>query len=120
MAGRGLRARELVTDALPIVAVNENAGNPHYEPTAGQTRPIHPGDFVLLDMWAKKDTPGAVYYDITWTGVLGQPSTPRHSTRSSIWWRDARKAGATERMIAGLCRRAADRRLGGGRGRARP
>ena len=23
-------------------------------------------------MWAKKDTPGAVYYDITWTGFVGK------------------------------------------------
>ena len=32
------------------------------------------GDFVLLDIWAKKNTPDAVYYDITWTGVLGTPT----------------------------------------------
>ena len=32
------------------------------------------GDFVLLDIWAKKNTPNAVYYDITWTGVIGTPS----------------------------------------------
>ena len=81
--GEAFGRENLVTDALPIVAVNENAGNPHYEPTAEQSRPIHPGDFVLLDMWAKKDTPGAVYYDITWTGVLGSPR--RGTTRSSTW-----------------------------------
>ncbi len=34
-------------------------------------RPFAPGDFVLLDMWAKLDQPGAVYYDITWTGFCG-------------------------------------------------
>ena len=26
---------------------------------------------MLLDVWAKKNTPSAVYYDITWTGVVG-------------------------------------------------
>jgi Xaa-Pro aminopeptidase len=59
----------------PIVGVNANASNPHYEPTAEITSEIRSGDFVLLDMWAKLDRPGAVYYDITWTGFCGdQPS----------------------------------------------
>ena len=33
--------------------------------------PIRPGDWVLLDMWAKLDRPAAVFYDITWTGYCG-------------------------------------------------
>lgn len=71
-------AREdLVTDDAPIVAVNANSGNPHYEPSAKHPVPIREGDFVLLDVWAKKNTPGAVFYDITWTGVVGKP-TDRH------------------------------------------
>jgi Xaa-Pro aminopeptidase len=65
----------LVTDHGPIVGVNANAANPHYEPTDEVFAPISNGDFVLLDMWAKLDRPGAVYYDITWTGVCGEPST---------------------------------------------
>ncbi len=64
----------LVTDDLPIVAVNANSGNPHYEPSAKHPVPIREGDFVLLDVWAKKNTPGAVFYDITWTGVVGKPT----------------------------------------------
>jgi Xaa-Pro dipeptidase len=61
----------LFTDHGPIVGVNANASNPHYEPTAEVTSPIRSGDLVLLDMWAKLETPGAVYYDITWTGFCG-------------------------------------------------
>ena len=65
----------LVTPDGPIVGVNANASNPHYEPSAEITSEIRSGDFVLLDMWAKLDRPGAVYYDITWTGFCGdQPS----------------------------------------------
>jgi Xaa-Pro aminopeptidase len=90
--GEAFQRERLVTDALPIVAANQNAGNPHYEPTAGNARPIHPGDLVLLDMWAKKDIPGAVYYDITWTGVLGEPSTHHQEIFAIV--RDARKAGS--------------------------
>jgi Xaa-Pro aminopeptidase len=55
----------------PIVGVNANAANPHYEPSAEITSEIRSGDLVLLDMWAKLDRPGAVYYDITWTGLCG-------------------------------------------------
>jgi Xaa-Pro aminopeptidase len=90
--GEAFQREHLVTDDLPIVGANENAGNPHYEPTAEIHKPIHEGDLVLLDMWAKKDTPGAVYYDITWTGVLGQPTDKHHEVFHIV--RDARKAGA--------------------------
>ncbi|MGH9646113.1 MAG: M24 family metallopeptidase [Bryobacteraceae bacterium] len=64
-------ASGLVTDHGPIVAVNSNMSDPHYEPTADRHRPINKGDAVLIDMWAKLDQEGAVYYDITWTGFCG-------------------------------------------------
>ena len=64
----------LITDHGPIVGVNANAANPHYEPTESVSAPIRAGDFVLLDMWAKLDRPGSIYYDITWTGVCGTPT----------------------------------------------
>jgi Xaa-Pro dipeptidase len=67
----------LLTDDPPIVGVNANSGNPHYEPHAQGSAPIREGDFVLLDVWAKKDTPGAVYYDITWTGFVGKAPSDR-------------------------------------------
>jgi Xaa-Pro aminopeptidase len=65
----------LETDHGPIVAVNANASDPHYEPTAEHHSPVNPGDFVLIDMWAKLIEPGAVYYDITWTGYCGDSPT---------------------------------------------
>jgi len=86
--------REDLTDEddPPIVAVNANSGNPHYSPTAGHSLPIREGDFVLLDIWAKKNTPGAVYYDITWTGFVGHvPSEPQCRVFEIV--RDARDAG---------------------------
>jgi len=61
----------------PIVAVNANSGNPHYSPTAESSKPIREGDFVLLDIWGKMQTPGAVYYDITWTGFVGKAPSDR-------------------------------------------
>jgi len=77
---RNFAAAGLITDHGPIVGCNANASNPHYEPTAELTAPIGPGDWVLLDMWAKLDQPGAVYYDITWTAYCGD--TPPDRIRS--------------------------------------
>jgi Xaa-Pro dipeptidase len=65
------RANRLTTAEAPIAAVQPNNGNPHYEPHAGKSRPIRAGDLLLLDIWAKCDRPGSVYYDITWVGYLG-------------------------------------------------
>ncbi|MCZ2075110.1 MAG: M24 family metallopeptidase [Bryobacterales bacterium] len=62
----------LYTDHGPIVAVNENASNPHYEPTQSRSFQIRPQDLVLIDLWAKLNQPGSVYYDITWTGFCGK------------------------------------------------
>lgn len=64
-------AEGLFTDHGPIVAVNANASNPHYEPTAESSAPLRKGDLVLIDLWAKLNVPEAVYYDITWTGFCG-------------------------------------------------
>ena len=61
----------LVTTEAPNCSVNANSGNPHYEPTREVHSELHEGDFVLLDLWAKKNKPGATYNDITWVGYLG-------------------------------------------------
>jgi Xaa-Pro dipeptidase len=68
---------DLVTDDLPIVAANANASNPHYGPSAEHHSPIREGDLVLLDVWAKQNKPGAVYYDITWMGFVGKAPSPK-------------------------------------------
>jgi Xaa-Pro dipeptidase len=68
------RRTGLIAEDPPIVAANANAGNPHYEPRPQGSAAIKQGDFILLDLWAKKDAQNAVYYDITWTGVLGTPT----------------------------------------------
>jgi Xaa-Pro dipeptidase len=62
------RENGLVTDHGPIVAVNANASDPHYEPSADRHAAIRRGDLLLIDMWAKLDNADAVFYDITWTG----------------------------------------------------
>lgn len=86
-------ANGLFTDHGPIVAVNANASNPHYEPTAEAHAPIALGDLVLIDMWAKLTTPGAVYYDITWTGYCGA-TAPNDMANVFEVVRNARVAGS--------------------------
>lgn len=80
MAG-WFRDEGLVSDADPNVSAQENAGNPHYLPTAGRSRSIGPNELVLLDLWGKRDRPGAVYADITWVGFTGA-SVPERIARA--------------------------------------
>jgi Xaa-Pro aminopeptidase len=66
------KKRGLVTSSDPNCSVNANSANPHYEPTKEINTPLNKGDYVLLDLWAKKDTLRSVYADITWMGFLGE------------------------------------------------
>ena len=69
---RMYRERGLESSSPPIVAVNRNSGTPHYEPRAGASTPIRPGDLLLIDFWAKLSKPQAVYADYTWVAFLGE------------------------------------------------
>lgn len=80
----------LTTSHGPIVATNENASDPHYEPTAKKARQIKPGDLVLIDLWAKLSQPNAVFYDVTWTGFCGE-TVPSAMQNVFETVRDARK-----------------------------
>ena len=72
-----------------IVAVNENAANPHYFPTREVTKPIKRGDFVLIDVASKLKKEGAVFTDQTWTGYVGE-TVPEQYTRIFNIVREAR------------------------------
>jgi len=61
----------LIADSAPCVSAQENAGNPHYLASAAEHRVIRKNELVLLDLWGKLATPGAVYADITWIGFVG-------------------------------------------------
>ncbi|HEY5056168.1 MAG TPA: M24 family metallopeptidase [Acidobacteriaceae bacterium] len=72
-----MRREGLVWEHGPNVSSGESSADPHYEPAAARSRPIRNGDFLLIDIWGKLPTPGAIYYDITWTGVIGREPTER-------------------------------------------
>ncbi len=67
----------LVTDAPPIVAVNENAGNPHYAPSQSNFAYIEKDNVLLIDLWAKEESSYGIYGDITWVAYTGD-SVPEH------------------------------------------
>lgn len=67
-----------VADHPPIVSVNEHAGQPHYSPGPHGSSPVRRGDLLLIDIWAKKNTPDAIYADITWTAFLDARVPQRH------------------------------------------
>jgi len=101
--GEAFARENVVADDLPIVAVNKNAGNPHYEPNASRPVPIREGDLILLDVWGKKNKPKAVYYDITWMGFVGPAPSERMREIFQIV-RDARDAGVktvTDAILSG-------------------
>jgi Xaa-Pro aminopeptidase len=85
---------KLITDHPPICAVGPHSGDPHYAPGPGSDAAIRAGDFVLIDLWAKLDRPGAVYSDLTWTGFVGQEVPARYEEIFQI------VAGARDAAIA--------------------
>src|SRR5262249_44396036 len=59
----------------PLVAVNGNAGNPHYRPTAERASPVRRGDLLLLDFSARLPTTeeiDTIFADYTRMAHLGE------------------------------------------------
>ena len=107
---RGSTEEGLVADAAPIVAAQENAGNPHYAPIAEASRPIRPNELVLLDLWGKLPTAGRGLRRHHLGRVRGRPAgrdrqgLRRHRRRPRRGGREGAGGGR---------RRPADARLGG-------
>ena len=88
---RLLDAQGLEADEPPLVAANAHCSDPHYSPTSNTSAPIRAGDFVLLDIFAKRKAAGAVYFDITWTGYVGETAPKKFADVFDIV-REARDA----------------------------
>ena len=95
----GIQKAGLWTDHGPNCSAGPNSADSHYEPARDTSRTLRNGDFVLIDIWAKLGSPShpelpdptAIWYDITWTGVIGRsPSDREHLVFSTV--RDARDA----------------------------
>jgi Xaa-Pro dipeptidase len=104
-----MRRAGLVWENAPDVAANENTSDSHYAATEEATKTIREGDFVLIDIWGRMNRPDSIFYDITWTGVVGREPTAREQlTFETV--RNARDAAigvvqsafAARRPIAGF------------------
>jgi Xaa-Pro dipeptidase len=105
----GIDRAGLFTDHGPNCSAGPHSADSHYEPTKKSSRSIKQGDFVLIDIWAKlANHPTAIWYDITWTGVVDREPTERENLifNTVRGARDAaiatiQKAYATGEKIAG-------------------
>ncbi len=73
-----IQATGMMTSSAPIAAIDAHSADPHYSPGESASSPITRDSLVLIDLWAKRTTPGSVYGDITWTGYTGQQVPPKH------------------------------------------
>ncbi|PKL80228.1 MAG: hypothetical protein CVV25_05050 [Ignavibacteriae bacterium HGW-Ignavibacteriae-4] len=79
-------------DHGPIVGINEHAGDPHFEPTPENSYKIQEGDLVLIDLFARFEKEGSIYYDVTWMGFVGT-EVPEKIKKIFRIVADARDAG---------------------------
>jgi len=100
---RAFQDEGLLFDSPPVVAAQENAGDPHYGPSEQKHRAINDGEVVLLDLWGKLPSEGAVYADITWMGFTGSsvPGTFVKAFNAARDGRDAAIALVQQRVKAG-------------------
>jgi Xaa-Pro aminopeptidase len=68
----------LETPDPPIVAVNAHSGDPHFEVSRTSPSRIVPGDWVLIDLWARFPGDENIYSDVTWNGYCGRDVPARH------------------------------------------
>jgi len=63
----------------PVVAVNENSGNPHYEPSSDNSKIIGRENLVLIDLWARPIGDSGIFADVTWVGYTGEAPPTRYN-----------------------------------------
>jgi hypothetical protein len=73
-----MRREGLVWENGPNVSANANSSDSHYEPTAEKLLRAHPRRRLHPHRHlGPLDKPGSIFYDITWTGVVGREPTER-------------------------------------------
>lgn len=60
---------------MPIFAIGENTSNPHYFPKRESPKKIEYKRPFLIDIWARLNIENSIYYDITYVGYYGKPSS---------------------------------------------
>ena len=62
----------------PVVAVNDHSSDPHFDPTPENAVAVKPGDWLLVDLWARPAGEGTMYADITWVAYVGDTVPALH------------------------------------------
>lgn len=70
-------AQDCIAEDGPTCAVNGHSALPHYMARKKTTALIQQGDFILIDLWCKKNHSYAVYADITRVAVAAPEPTPK-------------------------------------------
>ena len=81
-------AAGFVFEGKPICAVNENSANPHYHINTSGCK-ITGEDYLLIDLWAKRDVKEGVYADITRVACFGAAS--KRQLQVFEWVRQAQR-----------------------------
>ena len=91
-----------VTDG-PVVAANQHASDPHFEPTPHNSVTICPGDWLLIDLWSRIEGGDSMFADITWTAYVGDrvPSDHQSVFDAVIGGRDAAVAAIESAFAEG-------------------
>jgi Xaa-Pro dipeptidase len=66
-----------VMEGEPICGVNKHSALPHYAPSQQGSAPIRKGDWILIDLWCKKNVSNSVYADISRVAVADTGPTPQ-------------------------------------------
>jgi Xaa-Pro aminopeptidase len=64
----------LETPDGPIVGVNEHGADPHFEVSATSSAEIKKGDWILVDLWARRPGDQHVFSDICWVAYAAPDS----------------------------------------------
>ena len=64
----------LETPDGPIVGVNEHGADPHFEVSATDSAEIRKGDWILVDLWARRPGDQHVFSDICWVAYAAPTS----------------------------------------------
>ncbi len=69
----------------PVVAVGAHSADPHYTPGPTTSAPIRPGDWLLIDMWAREMGTETIFADITWVAFVGpEPPAPQQAAFAAV------------------------------------
>jgi len=75
---QGYSRHGLTSDDGPVVAADAHASDPHFEPTPQNCARLAPGQWVLIDLWAREPGQDGTFADITWVGYVGEHAPRLH------------------------------------------